>query len=76
MASDRLVNGRYEPIVIEEIERETLRGYRHALGRYACWEYAQPRFFDAESTNYLSTHEEDRLGRENEEVARLAAELL
>ncbi|MYE54203.1 MAG: Uma2 family endonuclease [Chloroflexi bacterium] len=63
LAGDRLVNGVYEPIEIEELGEGRLRGYSEALGLYVCWEDRILRFFDPVTEQYLSSHEEERAGR-------------
>ena len=68
LAGDRLVDGRYEPIVIETLGDGGNRGYSDALGLYVCWEDGILRFFDPVSESYLHSHEEER-------VERLAAEI-
>ena len=77
LAGDRLVNGEYERIEIEELGEGRLRGYSEALGLYVCWEDRMLRFFDPATESYLDTHEEERAGRLVAEarVAELEAEL-
>ena len=59
LAADRLVDGVYQPIEIETTDDGVLRGYSEALGLYVCWNEGMLRFYDAESQNYLLTHEEE-----------------
>ena len=74
LAGDRLVDGEYEPIEIEDLGEGRLRGYSEALGLYVCWEEGMLRFFDPVAESYLRSHEED-VGRVDEERAgRMAAE--
>ena len=63
LAGDRLVDGRYEPIVVETLGDDLLRGYSEALDLYLCWEYGELRFFDAKTGSYLRTHSEELDGR-------------
>ena len=63
LAGDLLVDGRYEPIVIEILDDGRLRGYSGALGLYVCWEDRELRFYDPETESYLRTHDEERVGR-------------
>ena len=58
-----MVDGVYEPIVIETLGDDRLRGYSDALGLYVCWEAGMLRFFDPGTESYLDTHEEERAGR-------------
>ena len=88
LAGDRLVDGVYEPIVIETLDDDRLRGYSDALGLYVCWGDGKLRFFDPGTESYLDTHEEERAGRmaaqarastaearaEEERTGRVAAE--
>ena len=74
LAGDRLVDGVYEPIVIEVLDEDCLRGYSEALGLYVCWEYGRLRFFDPVTESYLGTHDEERAGRMAAEARAGAAE--
>ncbi len=68
LAGDRLVDGRYEPIVIETLGDGSLRGYSEALGLYVCWEDGELRFYDPVAEDYLPGHEEERAGRREAEL--------
>ena len=74
LAGDRLVDGKYEPIDIEVLDEDRLRGYSEALGLYVCWEEGMLRFFDPLTESYLGTHDEDRAGRMAAEARAGAAE--
>ena len=74
LAGDRLVDGVYEPIVIDGIGEGRLRGYSDALGLYVCWEDGRLRFFDPRTEGYLRSHDEDATRAEEERVSRLAAQ--
>ena len=81
LAGDRLVEGVYQPIDIEELGEDRLRGYSEALGLYVCWEEGMLRFFDPGTDTYLRTHEESETRAETAEaraqeeaVARRSAE--
>ena len=58
LAGDRLVDGVYEPIEVEELGEGHLRGYSDALGLYVCWEDGKLRFFDPVTESYLRSHDE------------------
>ena len=58
LAGDRLVDGVYQSIDIEEMGEGRLRGYSESLGLYVCWEEGMLRFFDPVTETYLSSHEE------------------
>ncbi|MYE54492.1 MAG: Uma2 family endonuclease [Chloroflexi bacterium] len=74
LAGDRLVDGVYEPIEIEELGEGRLRGYSEALGLYVCWEDGMLRFFDPVSESYLRSHKEDVDRVDEERAGRMAAE--
>ena len=58
LAGDRLVDGRYEPIAIEETEDGGLRGYSEVMGLYLCWEDGELNFYDPETDAFIRTFEE------------------
>ena len=74
LAGDRLVDGVYEPIVIDGIGEGRLHGYSDALGLYVCWEDGRLRFFDPRTESYLRSHDEDATRAEEERVSRMAAQ--
>ena len=74
LAEDRLVDGVYQPIVIDRIGEDHLRGYSDALGLYVCWEDRMLRFFDPGTETYLRTHEEEMDRAENAEARAGTAE--
>ena len=74
LAGDRLVDGRFEPIVIEILGDGSLRGYSEALGLYVCWEDGELRFYDPVAEDYLPGHAEERAGRRAAENRAAAAE--
>ena len=74
LAGDRLLDGVYQPIDIEVLDEDRLRGYSEALGLYVCWEEGMLRFFDPLTESYLGTHDEDRAGRMAAEARAGAAE--
>ena len=81
LAGDRLVDGVYEAIEIEELGEGRRRGYSDALGLFVCWEHGMLRFFDPAAESYLRTHneaesraDEESTRADEERVARMAAE--
>ena len=74
LAGDRLVEGVYQPIDIEELGEGRLRGYSEALGLYVCWEEGMLRFFNPGTDSYLRTHEESETRAETAEALAGAAE--
>ena len=68
LAGERLVDGRYEPIEIEELGDGILQGYSAALGLSLRWQGGQLAFCDAETGQPITTLAEER-------AARLVAEM-
>ena len=67
LAGDRLVNGQYEPIAVEEIEKGVLQGYSTVLNLFIRWERGELRWHDLRTGRQIATLEQER-------DARLAAE--
>ena len=74
LAGDRLADGQYEPISIEEVEDGILQGYSAALSLFVRWERGELRWHDPETGQGIPTFEREREGRLAEREARLAAE--
>ena len=74
LAGDRLVDGVYEPIAIENLGDGRLRGYSDVLRLYVCWEDGMLRFFDPVTESYLGSHEEAESRADEERAGRVAAE--
>ena len=76
LAGDRLVDGRYEPILIERMDDGGRRGYSETLGLYVCWDAGRLRWYDPRTDSYLLTSDDeaDRADRAEERAAREAAE--
>ena len=72
LAGDRLVDGQYEPISIEEIQAGILQGYSAALGLFVRWERGELRWHDPETGQEIPTFEQERKGRLAERDGRLA----
>ena len=72
LAGDRLVDGQYEPISIDEIEAGILPGYSAALGLFVRWERGELRWHDPETGQEIPTFEQERKGRLAERDGRLA----
>ena len=76
LAGDMLVDGRYEPILIERTDGGGgVRGYSEVLGLYVCWDAGELRWYDPRTDSYLLTSDEeaDRADRAEESAAREAA---
>ena len=67
LAGDRLVDGRYEPIAIEELADGALQGYSAALNLYLRWEHGRLAWHDPATGRHIATFNSER-------QARLAAE--
>ena len=74
LAGDRLVDGRYEPVPIQEVEEGVLQGYSTVLNVLVRWERGELRWHDPETEREIPTFEQEREGRLAEREARLAAE--
>ena len=72
LAGDRLVDGQYEPISIDEIQAGILQGYSAALGLFVRWERGELRWHDPETGQEIPTFEQEREGRLAEREGRLA----
>ena len=58
LAGDRLVDGQYEPISIDEIQAGILQGYSAALGLFVRWERGELRWHDPETGQEIPTFEQ------------------
>ena len=63
LAGDRLVEGEYQPIVIERTGEQMYRGHSSVLNLDVCWEQGQLRWYDPVSQAYILTHNDERAGR-------------
>ena len=73
LAGDRLVEGRYEPIPIENVEEGVFQGYSAALNLIIRWENSQLRWHDPATGEHIPTFERERGGRIAAEAERDAA---
>ena len=74
LAGDRLIGGRYEPVLIEEWAPGHYRGYSEALGLYVCWEDTRLEWYDPSEGVYLPGYDAVMEARDAERSARLSAE--
>ena len=74
LAGDRLVQGRYEPIPIEEVEEGILQGYSAALGLLVRWERGQLRWRDPQTGEHIPTFELERARADAAEETQAQAE--
>ena len=68
LAGDRLVDGRYEPITIEELPDGVLQGYSSELDLYLRWERGQLRLHDPATGRHIATFESERARAESAEA--------
>ena len=75
LAGDRLVDGRYEPVLIERTDDGGRRGYSEVLGLYVCWSDGELLWYDPRTDSYLLTFDDeaDRADRAEERAARESA---
>ncbi len=70
LAGDRLVDGQYEPIPIEEPEEGILQGYSAALNLVLRWEQGELRWHDPETGRHILTYDDQRDRADQERAAR------
>ena len=66
LAGDRLVDGRYEPIDITEVEEGVFQGYSAALDLLIRWEHGQLRWHDPATGRHIPTFDDERARAEAE----------
>ena len=49
----RLVDGAYQPISLETLPDDSIRGYSRVLDLYICWEQGRLEFFDPKSSAHI-----------------------
>ena len=74
LAGDRLVNQKYEPIPIEEIESGILRGYSGMLNLFIRWEHGQLVWHDPDTGRPIPTFDDERARADGERSRAEAAE--
>ena len=60
LAGDRLVQGRYEPIAIEEVGDEVLQGHSTVLNLNCRWEQGRLAWYDPATGRHIATFESMR----------------
>ena len=71
LAGDRLVNGRYEPIAIEQLPGGILQGYSEALNVHLRWEQGRLAWHDPATGEHIATFESERARADREREARI-----
>ncbi len=74
LAGDRLVDGRYEPVEIEELAGGALQAYSRALNLYLRWEEGRLVFRDPATGDPIATLESERTRADAEREGRIQAE--
>ena len=74
LAGDRLADGRYESIEIEEVDEGILQGYSAVLGLIIRWEWGELRWHDLQTGEHIPTFEQERARADAAEEARAQAE--
>ena len=69
LAGERLVNGVYVSIDIEELSEDVLQGYSEALGLYLRWERGELGWYDPATGQHIATFDTER-ARANRAEAR------
>ena len=77
LAGDRLVEGVYVPLPIEELPDGTLQGYSPALNLYLRWEQEQLAWHDPATGHHIPTYDDQKTRADTAEarVRELEAEL-
>ena len=71
LAGDRLVDGVYVPIDIEELPGGELRGFSETLGLYFCWREGRLDWYAPQAEDYIPSLESERQRADAEREARL-----
>ena len=74
LAGDRLVDGAYQPIPIEQHRGGILEGYSRILNLHLRWENGNLRWHKPGTTRPIATFADERLRADREREARLQAE--
>ena len=74
LAGDRLVEGVYVPLVVEELADGSLQGYSEVLNLYLRWEEGRLGWHDPATGQHIPTYDDQRRRAEQEREARQQAE--
>ena len=81
LAGDRLVDGGYEPVPLENVEEGVLQGHSSVLNLLIRWDHGQLGWHDPETGQHIATFAQERVRAESAEAradiereARMAAE--
>ena len=73
LAGDRLADGQYEPIPIEEIAEGILQGYSQALNLYLRWVHGELEWHDPDTGRHIVTMTDERARADRAEAELIAA---
>ena len=74
LAGGGLAESEYQPIPIEEVDKDILQGYSAVLGLLIRWEHGQLRWHDPNTGQEIPTFEGERARADAAEEARVRAE--
>ncbi len=63
LGGDRLVNGRYVPVTLEELPNGDLQGFCEILNLFIRWESGQLGWYDPDTGQHIATFEDERSAR-------------
>ena len=66
LAGDRLVDGEYQPIPIEQLSEDTLQGYSEVLDLYIRWHDGQLEWYDPATGRHIVTFDDERTRADDE----------
>ena len=77
LSGDRLIDGQYHPVTVDELPDGELRGYSEPLGLYVCWRQGRLDWYDPSTEDYIPSLESERRLRQQaeERIRQLEAEL-
>ena len=75
LAADRLTDGEYRPLEMEEIAEGVLQGYSPALNLHLRWENGQLKWHDPTTGRHITTLADERARANREQQARIQAEI-
>lgn len=63
LAGDRLVDGEYQPIEIEQLSEDVLQGYSEVLDLYIRWNAGRLEWYDPATGRHIPTFDDEREAR-------------
>ena len=74
IAGDRLVDGRYEPIAVEDLADGVLQGYSAALNLFIRWEQGRLAWHDPATGRHILTYDDQRARADSARIASIKRE--